>query len=278
MSLRNILNKYGFKFKKSLGQNFIADKNLLERIVATAQVDKEDIVVEIGPGAGTLTRSLAAKAKQVIAIEIDKELLPILSDTLQGLENIYLIHGDALKINLDQLVEKIVGEKTTYKVVANLPYYITTPLIMHCLEKGFNIERIVVMVQKEVAQRLQAQPGTKDYGALTVNVNFFAQADLAFVVPRQVFTPQPDVDSAIVDLKVRKEPPYPIKDTAIFKKVVKAAFNQRRKTLHNSLKLLGIPKDEIADILLACDIDPKRRGETLTMEEFVRVANRLFNR
>ena len=197
------------------------------------------------------------------------------SDNLLDFNNIRVIEGDALKINLDQLVEEITGEQKPYKIVANLPYYITSPLVMHFLESEFNIQRIVIMVQKEVAQRFIGEPGTKDYGALTVSLNYYSKPKIAFFVSRNVFTPKPDVDSAVVDLEIRKEPPYQVNNINILRKLIKAAFNQRRKTLTNALKVLNIEKAIIAQILEDTKIDPKRRGETLTLEEFVKVANKL---
>lgn len=275
MQLKDLLKKHDFRFKKRFGQNFISDPGLLNKIARTAEITEDDIVVEIGPGAGTLTKALAKDAKKVIAIEIDKDLIPVLKDNLAEVENVTVVEGDALKVDLDKLVYDLVGEKRKYKIVANLPYYITTPLIMHFLESDFNIERIVIMVQKEVAERLKAQPSTKEYGAITVNVNLLADVNLAFIVPRTVFIPQPDVDSAIIDLKVLSEMPYDVKDISSFKKLVKAAFNQRRKTLSNALKTLGLEKEVIEGILIQCEVNPKRRGETLTLEEFVRVSNEI---
>lgn len=275
MSLKDVLEKHNFKFKKKYGQNFITDPGILNKVVSTGDISPEDIVVEIGPGAGTLTKAIAARAGQVIAIEIDKELLPILQENLAECGNIKIIEGDALKIDLDKLVEEITGQRKPYKIVANLPYYITSPLVMHFLENKFNIQRIIIMVQKEVAERFTAQPGTKDYGALTVSINLYSKPKIAFFVSRNVFTPRPDVDSAVVDLVIREEPPYKINNIDILKRLVKAAFNQRRKTLTNALKALNTEKDQIVQILKDADIDPKRRGETLTLEEFVRIANRL---
>jgi 16S rRNA (adenine1518-N6/adenine1519-N6)-dimethyltransferase len=273
--LKDVLEKHNFKFKKKYGQNFITDPGILNKVVSTGDISPEDIVVEIGPGAGTLTKAIAARAGQVIAIEIDKELLPILQENLAECGNIKIIEGDALKIDLDKLVEEITGQRKPYKIVANLPYYITSPLVMHFLENKFNIQRIIIMVQKEVAERFTAQPGTKDYGALTVSINLYSKPKIAFFVSRNVFTPRPDVDSAVVDLVIREEPPYKINNIDILKRLVKAAFNQRRKTLTNALKALNTEKDQIVQILKDADIDPKRRGETLTLEEFVRIANRL---
>ncbi|MGI6226575.1 MAG: 16S rRNA (adenine(1518)-N(6)/adenine(1519)-N(6))-dimethyltransferase RsmA [Peptococcales bacterium] len=275
MSLKDVLAKHNFKFKKKFGQNFISDPGILKKIVETGKITQEDVVVEIGPGAGTLTKAIAREAGQVIAIEIDQDLIPILEENLAEFTNIRIIAGDALNINLDQLVNEVIGEPRPYKIIANLPYYITTPLVMHFLESGFNIERIVIMVQKEVAERFVAQPGTKDYGALTVSINFYTKPSIAFNVSRNVFIPRPDVDSAVVDLQVREVPPYELNDIGILRKIVRVAFNQRRKTLNNALKTLNIEKDRIFQILKDADIDPQRRGETLTLEEFVRVANRL---
>ncbi|SMB86842.1 dimethyladenosine transferase [Desulfonispora thiosulfatigenes DSM 11270] len=276
MQLKELLNKHKFRFKKRFGQNFISDPGILDKIARSADIDSEDIIVEIGPGAGTLTRVLAKGAKRVIAIEIDKDLIPVLEESLADLENVTVIQGDALKVDLDQLVYDELGKKIKYKIVANLPYYITTPLIMHFLESEFNIERIIIMVQKEVAERLKANPGTKEYGAITVGVNLMAEVSLSFIVPRHIFIPAPEVDSAIIDLKVRDQSPFVVNDNKVFRKLVRAAFNQRRKTLANALKVLGVEKEKIENILLSCDIDPKRRGETLSLEEFARVSNKLI--
>lgn len=273
MSLKEILGKHNFKFKKKFGQNFISDPGILNKIVSTGDISPKDIIVEIGPGAGTLTKVIAQEAGLVIAIEIDLDLVPILEENLKEYNNVKIISGDALKINLDNLVEEITGKKQAYKIIANLPYYITTPLVMHFLESGFNIEKIVIMVQKEVAERFVAKPATKDYGALTVGLNFYTRPRIAFSVPRHVFTPKPDVDSAVVDLEVLKEPPFQLNDIQVFRKLVRAAFNQRRKTLNNALKVLGMEPGQVAQILAESEIDPKRRGETLSLEEFVRVAN-----
>lgn len=278
MSLKEILNKHNFKFKKRFGQNFITDPGILNKIVDVAEITKEDLIIEVGPGLGTLTKAIAERAGRVISIEIDRDLIPILQDTLADVDNIEVVEGDALKLNLDQLVQEKIGELKPYKIVANLPYYITTPLIMHFLEEGYRVERIVVMVQKEVAERIVAKPGTKDYGALTVNLELFTQAKIAFTVPRQVFTPRPDVDSAIVDLLVRKEPLYPTLDREFLRKLITAAFGQRRKTLLNALRSLSIDKNILTEALEETNIDTNRRGETLSLEEFVLLANDILPR
>ncbi|NLT95147.1 MAG: 16S rRNA (adenine(1518)-N(6)/adenine(1519)-N(6))-dimethyltransferase RsmA [Clostridia bacterium] len=275
VSLKDILEKHNFKFKKKYGQNFITDPGILKKIVSLGDISSNDVVVEIGPGAGTLTKAIAVQAGLVIAIEIDKDLLPILEENLAGCGNVRIIEGDALKINLDKLVEEISGEPKTYKIIANLPYYITSPLVMHFLESGFKIKKIVIMVQKEVAERFTARPGTKDYGALTVILNLYTKPRIAFFVSRNVFTPKPDVDSAVVELEVREELPFEINNIDILRSLIKAAFNQRRKTLTNALKGLNIEKEQILKVLEDAGIDPQRRGETLSLEEFVRIANRL---
>lgn len=275
MNLKETLNKHHFKFKKKYGQNFITDPGLLSKIVSTAEITQQDVVVEIGPGAGTLTKAIAQKARAIIAVEIDQDLIPILNESLGEYDNFYLIHADALQVNLDELVAKTIGEPCRYKVVANLPYYITTPLVMHFLEQDFAIDRIVIMVQKEVAERFQAQPGKKAYGSITVALNYYGQIDMAFIVPRHLFMPQPDVDSAVVDIKLWSQKPFEANNPELFRRLVKAAFNQRRKTLNNALKTANIDQDILSACLDQCHIDPKRRGETLSVEEYVNLANAL---
>lgn len=273
MTLKETLAQHGFKFKKKFGQNFITDPHLLQKIADAADITKEDIVVEIGPGAATLTRTLAMRARAVVAIEIDPDLIPIIEENMAGVSNFHLVCADALSINLDELVAEKVGWHGAYKIVANLPYYITTPLIMHFLEQNFAINRIVIMVQKEVAQRFQAAPGTKEYGAVTVALNYYGQVSLAFIVSRQLFMPQPEVDSAVIDVRLYDQKPYTAQDPAMFRRLVKAAFGQRRKTLHNALKTSGVSPDILAQALAQTDIDPKRRGETLSVAEFVALSN-----
>ena len=278
MNLKDTLHKHNFKFKKKFGQNFITDGNLLNKIVDAGEVTEEDVVVEVGPGAATLTKALAEKAKAVIAIEIDTDLLPIIEETMEGYSNFHLVHGDALKMDLDALVAEKLGAPSRFKVVANLPYYITTPLVMHFLEEGFAIDRIVIMVQKEVADRFTAVPGTKSYGAITVSLNYHGEVRNAFIVPRHLFTPQPDVDSAVIDIKPWKEKPLLADDEAMFHRLVKAAFGQRRKTLQNALKMLNVDTAVLKDAMSACDIIGTRRGETLSVAEFVALSNAISSR
>lgn len=278
MSLKESLREHGFQFKKKYGQNFITDKNLLQKIVQAAEIGSEDVVVEVGPGAGTLTQALAEKAQMVIAIEIDTDLLPIITEAMDGYDNFYLVSGDALKLDLDKLVQEKAGQRCSYKVVANLPYYITTPLVMHFLEQHYSIERIVIMVQKEVAERFAAPPGKKEYGAITVSLHYYGDVQLAFVVPRQMFIPQPDVDSAVVDIRPWKEKPCMAVDEALFHKLVKAAFGQRRKTLRNALKVMQIEANVLEDSFAVCGIDQSRRGETLSVAEFTALANAMAER
>lgn len=275
MTLKDTLSKYDFKFKKKFGQNFISDPHLLQKIASAAEITADDIVVEIGPGAGTLTRELANAARAVIAIEIDPELIPIIEENMAGYANFHLLCADALTIDLDELVAEKTGSTAAYKIVANLPYYITTPLVMHFLEQGFHINRIVIMVQKEVAQRFQAAPGTKEYGAVTVALNYYGQVSLAFIVSRHLFTPQPEVDSAVIDIRIYDQKPYTAEDPQMFRRLIKAAFSQRRKTLNNAIKTAGIQPEIMAQAFKDCDIDPKRRGETLSVAEFVALANRV---
>lgn len=282
-TVRYIIDKYHFHFQKSLGQNFLIDGNIVNKITNGAGVTKEDTVLEIGAGIGTLTRALAENAGKVIVIEIDKKLEPILNETLSDLNNIEIHWGNALKVNWDELIsEKTGGEfgkgGKPYKITANLPYYITTPLVMFALENHFNISQIVVMIQKEVAERLTAIPGSKDYGALTVAVQYYTRPSLVTTVPKTVFIPQPEVESAVVRLDVMAEPPVDVKDEKTFFEVVKAAFGQRRKTLANNLGRItgGLGKAEINRFLSEMGIDPGRRGETLTIEEFARIANLLY--
>lgn len=277
-TVKYLADKYGFHFQKNLGQNFLIDGNIVNKIVDSATLTSQDLVLEIGAGIGTLTQALSEKAGQVIVIEIDKNLLPILDETLGECDNIKIHVGNALKTNFDELVSaRTKGEfgpgGRPYKIVANLPYYITSPLIMHSLENHFNISEIVIMVQKEVADRLTAKPGNKDYGALTVSVNYYSQPENVLRVPKKVFIPQPEVESAVVKLKVMENPPVKVKSENLFFQVVKAAFGQRRKTLANTLSGIVDRKETIKQILTSLEIDPGRRGETLSLDEFAYIAN-----
>lgn len=268
--IREVLDKFGFKFSKSLGQNFLIDGNIVRNIVKGSQANKDDYVLEIGPGIGTLTEELALNAKKVVAVEIDRNLLPILDYTLSKHDNVEIVEGDILKINIHDLIdEKLNGGPI--KVVANLPYYVTTPIIARLIEEDLNIESITVMVQKEVAQRIVAPPGNKQYGSLTVFVNFYSDPEILLSVPKTVFMPQPKVDSAVIRLNM-KEPPVDI-DKKLFFKIVKAAFGQRRKTILNSLsnRELGLDKEQVKELLERSNISPKARAENLKIEDFIKI-------
>ncbi|MFQ9309514.1 MAG: 16S rRNA (adenine(1518)-N(6)/adenine(1519)-N(6))-dimethyltransferase RsmA [Paraclostridium sordellii] len=270
---KEVVDKHGFKFSKSLGQNFLIDDNVIDRILDGARLSKGDKIIEVGPGIGTLTSEMGRVADKVVAIEIDKTLIPILKDTLDEFENIEVINQDILKVNVEDLVkEKLNGGPV--KLVANLPYYITTPIVMKFLEEDIPVTDIVVMVQKEVADRMNANPGTKDYGALSVAVQYYCDTEIVAKAPRHMFIPQPNVDSTVIGLHVREERKYNVDSEDIFFKTVKAAFGQRRKTLLNALGTLGfLNKDEIREVLNEANIDEKRRGETLSIEEFANLSN-----
>lgn len=273
MNLNDQLKKHRITLTKKYGQNFISDPSLLERIASVCDWQDDDVALEIGPGAGTLTRAIAAHADRMLAIEIDKRLAPLLEESLSGCDNVKLIFGDALKSDLDALVRDELNHDGDYKLVANLPYYITTPLIMHVLEDSKHVDELVIMVQKEVGERLCAKPGSRTYGAVTVMVQYLATASRAFDVGRRAFTPPPDVDSTILHLVPYKERPIQAKDDAMMRRVVKAAFSQRRKTLRNSLASLGVDKASIATALEKAGIDEQRRAESLSVAEFVALAD-----
>ncbi|MGG5371289.1 16S rRNA (adenine(1518)-N(6)/adenine(1519)-N(6))-dimethyltransferase RsmA [Enterococcus sp. AZ196] len=275
---REILQKHGFSFKKSLGQNFLTEPNILQKIVATAEIDEHTNVIEVGPGIGALTEHLARAAHQVLAFEIDDRLIPVLADTLSPYENIKVVHNDILKVDLKKETEYF-DQAGSIKVVANLPYYITTPIMMHILESELAIDEMVVMMQREVADRISAKPGTKAYGSLSIAVQYYMEATTAFIVPKTVFIPQPNVDSAILRLVRRETPAVEVTNETEFFKLTKAAFNMRRKTLWNNL-LSSYGKEEakkawLETSLKQSEIDPKRRGETLSLEEFARLSNAL---
>lgn len=272
--IRQIIEKHGFRFTKSLGQNFLIDENILRKIVDSAKLTKEDVVIEIGPGAGTLTRALAQEAGKVVAIEIDKSLLPILEETLGDLNNVQMINQDVLKADLHQIVSEQAGTRPV-KVVANLPYYITTPIIMRFLEEGIAVESMTVMMQKEVADRIHAKPNSKDYGSLSIAVQYYCDTTIVARVPKGAFVPMPAVDSSVLYLHVKKEQQTVLKDKNLFFEVVRGAFSKRRKTLLNALSTYGSlgGKKETQQALTQAGIDAGRRAETLTIEEFAHLAN-----
>ena len=272
MKTSDLLRKHNFKFKKRFGQNFITDTNLLERIAEAGEISEKDIVLEIGPGAGTLTKVLAARAKQVIAVEIDNTLIPILKEQFASYKNITLVNEDALKVSFDDLVFKHFPEAKEYKIVANLPYYITTPLLFNALENSQHLTEMVVMVQKEVGERLQGSPGTKDYGALTLMANYYSKVEYMFTVSKKLFSPEPEVDSAIVKFKKHDQRPLKEKEEELFRKLVKATFSQRRKTFLNSIKNLDLPKEDVISLLIQSGYGEKVRGEELPIEIFLKLA------
>ena len=272
---KEVVNKHNFKFSKSLGQNFLIDDNVIDRILEGARLSETDRIIEVGPGIGTLTREMGKVAENVVAIEIDKTLIPILKETLADLDNVEVVNEDILKVDVQGLInEKLNGGPV--KLVANLPYYITTPIVMKFLEEDIPFTDIVVMVQKEVADRMNAKPSTKDYGALSVAVQYYCDTEIVAKAPRHMFVPQPNVDSIVIGLHVRDEKKYVVDNEDIFFKTVKASFGQRRKTLLNSLGGLGfLSKDQIKEALKEAKIDEKRRGETLSIDEFANLSNEI---
>lgn len=277
---KEIMEKYGFSFKKSLGQNFLIDPNILRNITEYAGLTKETGVIEIGPGIGALTEHLARTAKKVVAYEIDQRLLPILADTLAPYDNVKIIHEDILKADIHQMIEKEFAEVKEIMVVANLPYYVTTPIILKLLEEKLPIRGIVVMLQKEVGDRIAAKPGTKEYGSLSIAIQYYTTAETAMIVPKSVFVPQPNVDSAVIRMLLRERPAVSVKDERFFFHITKMSFAQRRKTLMNNLTG-GLPdgkkrKSDIASALELAGIEPSRRGETLSMDEFAALSEALY--
>lgn len=272
----SILKKYDFTFMKKFGQNFLIDTHVLEKIVSAADIGSDDLVLEIGPGIGTVTQYLCEAAGKVIAVEIDKKLIPILKDTLSAYDNVEIINDDILKVDITRLVEEKNGGKPI-KVVSNLPYYITTPIIMSLLEKRVPMTDLTLMMQEEVARRMQAEPGSKDYGALSLAVKYYAKPYIAAFVPQNCFMPRPNVGSAVVNLKCHTEPPVKVEDEELMFKIIKASFAQRRKTLQNGLSNsaeLDFTKEEITEAIIKmqekCGLksNPQIRGETLTLKEF----------
>ena len=278
-TIREIKDKYGFRLSKSLGQNFLTDKHIIDEIIESAQIGPEDLVMEIGPGIGVITMEAAEKAKKVIAVEIDKNLIPILKETLKDYDNIEIINKDILKTDVNGLIDGCKEKFAGVKILGNLPYYITTPIIMKLLEDGVKADSITIMMQKEVADRIKALPGTKAYGALSVAVQYYCTAEAVVNVPKEVFMPQPKVDSTVLRLCIRKEKPVILEDRDMFFRCVKAGFGQRRKTLLNSLMGIdNITKDIVRDALEKAGIDPSRRAETLNLEEFAKLSNEVFLR
>ena len=274
-----VLERHGFTFKKSFGQNFLTVTNILQKIVDTAEIDDQVNVIEIGPGIGALTEFLAERAAQVMAFEIDHRLVPILADTLRDFDNVTVVNEDILKVDLAQHIQNFKNPDLPIKVVANLPYYITTPILMHLIESGIPFSEFVVMMQKEVADRISAKPNTKAYGSLSIAVQYYMTAKVAFIVPRTVFVPAPNVDSAILKMVRRPEPAVAVEDEKFFFKVSKASFIHRRKTLWNNLTGYFGKTDEIKDKLTkALDqagLSPSVRGEALGLEEFASLADAL---
>lgn len=272
---KEVLTKFNMSAKKKFGQNFLIDNGTLEGIVEAAGVTDSDCVLEIGPGIGTLTQYLGDSAKKVVAVEIDKTLIPVLADTLSEYDNITVINEDVLKVDIEEIVNRY-NEGRPIKVVANLPYYITTPIIMKLFESGAPIESVTVMVQKEVADRMSMGPGSKDYGALSLAVGFYAKATEVMEVPPSSFIPQPGVGSAVVHLQRYEQPKVTVKDEKFLFDIIRTAFNQRRKTLSNSLSgnpQLGLSRQQVADALTEMGIDDRARGEVLTLEQFAQLSD-----
>lgn len=276
---KEILKKHNFFFKKSLGQNFLVDSNILEKMVEKSGITKESGVIEIGPGIGALTEELALSAKKVLAFEIDDRLLPILADTLAPYNNVKVVHEDILEAKVEERIAEEFADITDLHIVANLPYYITTPILFTLLEKDLPITSITIMIQKEVAERMAAKPGTKDYGSLTIAVQYYTRPEVIMEVPKRVFMPEPNVISAVLKLTKREKPLVQVEDERHFFTIVRASFAHRRKTLRNNLigHLKGrLSKGEIDEVLSRANIDGNRRGESLSIEEFARLSDALF--
>jgi 16S rRNA (adenine1518-N6/adenine1519-N6)-dimethyltransferase len=277
---KEILQKHRFSFKKSLGQNFLIDANILENIIKHAGIDQEAGVIEVGPGIGALTEQLAIHADRVVAFEIDQRLLPVLDDTLKGYDNISIIHQDILKADVGKVIEDYFQKGQQLHIVANLPYYITTPILMKLLRENLPVESFTVMIQKEVAARMAAQPNSKSYGSLTIAIQYYTEAKIVMNVPKSVFMPEPNVDSSVLKLTRRKTPPVHVENEDFFFTIVQASFAQRRKTLKNNLSNHfkdSYEKLRIAQLMDESGIDGSRRGESLNIEEFARLANTFYS-
>ena len=264
-----LVKKYNFKFTKSLGQNFLVDQSVPRDIVDGADVGPEDLVIEIGPGVGTLTAQLLKIAKRVVAIELDDTLIPILTEELGGYSNFSLIHNDALKVNFDE----IIGDEKSVKLVANLPYYVTTPIIVKLLKEKHKFKSLTIIIQKEVAERMNAEPGNKDYGALTLLVQYYCNTKIVRKVPPACFIPRPKVDSIVIRLDKLDEPKVKVDNEKLFFDIIRNSFNMRRKTLWNGVKSIGPAKEKLEEAFEKAGVDPKRRGETLTIQEFATLSN-----
>lgn len=271
-SAKDIVNKYGFRFSKSLGQNFLMDNSVLDDILANSEVSDKDLVVEIGPGVGTLTKRLLKKADKVCAVELDSNLIPILEEELKDFSNLELIHGDALKVDFSQLTKGY----DSVKFVANLPYYITTPIISRILNDNIEFDSMIVMIQKEVGERIAAEPNCKQYGAISVLVQYYCDVHIIRKVSPHSFIPVPKVDSIVTKLKKLHEPRIKVRDRELFFKVVRLSFNMRRKTLWNALKPIKIPKMDMESVFKISGIDQRRRGETLSLEEFGKLSDCIY--
>ena len=266
-----LVKKYNFKFSKSLGQNFLVDDSVPRDIVLGAEVNEEDLVIEIGPGVGTLTVQLLKKAKKVVAIELDNDLIPILTQELGENPNFTLIHNDALKVDFNE----IIGEEKSVKLVANLPYYVTTPIIVKLLKDGYNFKSLTIMIQKEVAERMNAEPGNKDYGSLSLLVQYYCNTRIIRKVPPQCFIPRPKVDSIVIRLDRLEEPKVKVENEKLFFEIIRSSFNMRRKTLWNGVKNIGLSKESLELAFKEANVDPKRRGETLTINEFAILSDKI---
>ena len=266
-----LVSKYNFKFTKSLGQNFLVDESVTEDIVLGAEVTDEDLVIEIGPGVGTLTAQLLNKAKRVVAIELDSALIPILQNELGDNQKFMLIHDDALKVDFNE----IIGDEQNVKLVANLPYYVTTPIVVKLLKEGYKFKSLTIMIQKEVAERMNAAPGTKDYGALSLLVQYYCDSSIVRNVPPQSFIPRPKVDSIVIRLDRLEKPKVELDNEKLFFDIIRASFNMRRKTLWNGVKSIGLDKEKLQLAFDNAGIDPKRRGETLSIQEFATLSNKI---
>lgn len=274
---KQIIKKYEFNFKKNFGQNFLVDERVLDKIVSAADINENDLVIEVGPGIGTLTQAMAKKAGKVVSVEIDKTLVPILGELLADYDNIEIINEDILKVDINELIERHKGMNV--KMAANLPYNITTPIIMNILEKHIPMESLTVMIQKEVAYRMNAKPSTKDYGSLSLVTQYYCEPYLVANVPQNCFMPRPNVDSAVIKLTILKEPRVEVKDEQFMFDFIKAAFSQRRKTLVNcifSSGMLGLNKEELGKVLNELGYDERVRGESLTLEDYAEISDKML--